>query len=354
LQYDLALSTRRLNRIVDYEPADLTITAEAGITLTELQTALAMHGQYLPLEVALPQQQTLGGIIATRADSLRRMASGSVRDNLLGVSVINSQGEWIKGGGRVMKNVSGYDLPKLYCGSLGTLGLIVEATFKVAPLPEASATAALSLDADHNCEDVLDQLLGSELSPSFVCLLSPAAAAEILSSCEAGQYIVIGFDGSEESVAWQSKSLGAEMLERETAMHVRSCLRDFSLLPTPMSAGFHILSSQVGAFSRMLEWTARRTGFNARIAADAALGIMTAHFAPTRENADWSTFYVDLKDKADRCGGSFVIERMPEQLHILDTPVWSPLLPDFALMQRVKETLDPYGMWNPGRFVGRL
>ena len=104
----------------------------------------------------------------------------------------------------------------------------------------------------------------------------------------------------------------------------------------------------------MVEWTARRAGFAAQVAADAALGLMTAHFAPLRENADWMLFYADLKDKADRCGGSFIIEKMPDELRAQDIPVWSPLLPDFALMTRLKEMLDPSRMWNPGRFVGRL
>ena len=93
----------------------------------------------------------------------------------------------------------------------------------------------------------------------------------------------------------------------------------------------------------MVEWTARRAGFTAQVAADAALGLMTAHFAPVREDADWMLFYADLKDKADRCGGSFIIERMPDALRARDMPVWSPLLPDFGLMARLKETLDPPG-----------
>ena len=104
----------------------------------------------------------------------------------------------------------------------------------------------------------------------------------------------------------------------------------------------------------MIEWTARRAGFAAQVAADAALGLMTAHFAPAREDTDWAVFYTDLKDKADRCGGSFIIERMPDALRKLGTPVWSPLLPDFGLMARLKDTLDPDRMWNPGRFVGKL
>ncbi len=353
-RYDAALVTTGLNKITEYEPADLTITAQAGVTLAQLQAVLAEHGQCLPLDVAKPERQTLGGVIAARANSLRRFSSGSVRDLLLGVSVINGRGEWIKGGGKVVKNVAGYDLPKLYCGSLGTLGLITEATFKVSPLPEASATALLPLDAEHNSEDVLDRLLGSDLTPSFLFLLSPQAASSVVPGAEDAQYIMLGFDGDGEAVDWQVKMLGAGCLEDASAQRVRAALRDFALNPAPMTAEFHVLSSQVGAFSRMLEWTARRSGFTAEVASDTALGLMTAHFAPQLENADWTKFYADLKDKADRCGGSCIITQMPEALRAMDVPVWSPLLPDFGLMARLKETLDPSRMWNPGRFVGKL
>jgi FAD/FMN-containing dehydrogenase len=121
-----------------------------------------------------------------------------------------------------------------------------------------------------------------------------------------------------------------------------------------MSVSFHILSSQVGAFARMVEWTARRARFTARVAADAAVGILHAHIFPQHPDADWAAFYTDLADKALRVGGSCIIERMPDELRALDVPVWTPLLPDFFLMSRVKEALDPGRMWNPGRFVGRL
>ncbi len=353
-RYDAALVTTGLTQITEYEPADLTITAQAGVTVTQLQAVLAQHGQCLPLDIARPDVQTLGGVIAARANSLRRFSSGSVRDLLLGVSVINGRGEVVKGGGKVVKNVAGYDLPKLYCGSLGTLGLITEASLKVSPLPEASATVALPLDAQHNSEDVLDHLLGSDLAPSFCFLLSPGASASVVPGADDAQYVLLGFDGDSEAVDWQVQTLGAGCLEDASAQRVRAALRDFTLSAAPMTAEFHILSSQVGAFSRMLEWTARRSGFTAEVASDAALGLMTAHFAPQSEDADWAKFYADLKDKADRCGGSFIITRMPEALRGADVPVWSPLLPDFGLMARLKETLDPARMWNPGRFVGKL
>lgn len=352
---DLILSTERLSQVTDYQPADLTVTVQAGATVTDLQNALAVHGQWLPLDVACPDIQTIGGVVAARAGSLTRFAHGTVRDHLIGVTVVNHHGEVIKGGGKVVKNVAGYDLPKLYCGSWGTLGLIVDATFKVAPLPDATVTVLLPLDANLNCEETLDALLTSDLSPSLVVLLSANAARDILDADDDTQYLVLGFDGSADAVAWQAETLGAPgILPDAIGRNVRKRVRDFPLRDAPMACTFQILSSQVGAYSRMMEWTARRHGLVASVVSDAAVGIVHAQFAPTRDEADWRVFAADFQDKATRVGGSCVIERMPDVLRALDCPVWSPVLADFALMDELKRKLDPPRMWNPGRFVGRL
>lgn len=349
-RYDIALLTSGLAQVLEYDAARQTVTAQAGVTVAQLQQALAAHGQRLPLDIARPDAQTLGGAAAAREGSLRRLSEGGMKDLLCGICVINARGERVQGAAG-----AGFDLPKLYCGSLGTLGLIAEVTLKVSPQPEASATMLLPLDAARNTEDVLDMLLASDLRPAFVFLVSPGAASTIVPEAEDAQYVVVGFDGSAEFASRQAEVLGVSRLaDAAAAAAVRAALRDFSLRSAPMTAEFHVLSSQVGAFSRMLEWTARRCGFDAQVSSDAALGLMTAHFAPQSERSDWRVFYADLKDKADRCGGSVILTRMPDALRSADVPVWSPLLPDFALMARLKEALDPARMWNPGRFVGRL
>jgi FAD/FMN-containing dehydrogenase len=218
---------------------------------------------------------------------------------LLGVTVVNSAGERVQGGGRVVKNVAGYDLPKLYCGARGTLGLITEVTVRVAPLPAASATSVLPLPADVNAEDVLDTLAASALEPSFICLVSPLAAPHILPEYDDAQYLVVGMDGSEAAVASQVQTLGAGQLETDTAEHVRTALRDWELADAPLSVLFNVLPSQVGAFSRMLEWTARRAGFAARVVSDAVLGIMRVHIDG---EGDWLALWPDFQDKAERIG----------------------------------------------------
>jgi glycolate oxidase FAD binding subunit len=137
-RYDVALRTARLDRVLEYEPADMTVTVEAGITMGRLQALLAEHGQFLPIDAA--GEATIGGVLAAGVSGPSRHAYGLPRDWLLGCRVAHADGAVSKGGGRVVKNVAGYDLPKLSVGSLGTLGIVVEATFKVAPLPAAQET----------------------------------------------------------------------------------------------------------------------------------------------------------------------------------------------------------------------
>ncbi|MGH8010470.1 MAG: FAD-binding oxidoreductase, partial [Candidatus Binatia bacterium] len=164
-RYDLALSLQRLDRIIDYQPADMTVTVEAGMTLARLQTILGEQGQWLPVDPPLPEQATVGGLIATNLSGPARLSQGTIRDFLIGMKAVQSDGTIVKGGGRVVKNVAGYDLPKLYCGSFGTLGVIVEATFKVRPRPQAQGILSLAFPSAEKAMELTFRLLGSELQP---------------------------------------------------------------------------------------------------------------------------------------------------------------------------------------------
>lgn len=352
---DTVIVSAGLTGIVEYNPDDLTVTVRAGTPIADVAQTLSEAGQMLPIDVAAPNLQTVGGVIATRADSILRSASGSVRDALLGVDVVNGSGEFIRAGGRVVKNVSGYDLPKLYCGSLGTLGMIVEATFRTAPLPERRSLVLLPMAADRNTEDTLDALMSGRIQPAYVFLLNPEGARVVLempADEPDRQFIAIGLYGATEDVDWQIGQLPEDKIVLPDAiglaLHAR--IRDFSHHDTPMAAAFHIQSAQVGAFSRMVEWTARRSGFRAAVVTDAACGMMRATFSPMGDNSDWRVFYADLFDKATRCGGSFIVERVPPVLRELGIPIWSPVLPDARLMHAIKAKLDPGRVWNPGRF----
>jgi glycolate oxidase FAD binding subunit len=146
-RYDIALDTTRLNQVVAHEPADLTVVVQGGMRLQDLHDFLARKGQHLPFDPPIPQSATIGGILAANAGGPWRYAYGRPRDWVLGLKVALADGHVTKAGGRVVKNVAGYDMTKLYIGSFGTLGVIVEAAFKVAPLPGARATAVAFFDS---------------------------------------------------------------------------------------------------------------------------------------------------------------------------------------------------------------
>ena len=205
----LVVGLRRLGRVLEHEPGDLTATAEAGITLDALQAALGTGGQWLPLDPPAPGSATLGGVLAANAAGPRRQGYGTARDLVIGMRVVAADGQLIRAGGKVVKNVAGYDLVKLYIGSLGTLGIIVDATLKLRPRPEAEgacwATFA-SLDAAAGAAVIL---AGSELGPVALTLLDARAAdacAPVVGlPAAAAPAVLVAFDGLARAVAWEGE-----------------------------------------------------------------------------------------------------------------------------------------------------
>ena len=174
---DVVLETTALDQVVEYEPADLTITAEAGIRFARLQSLLAEQGQVLALDPPAEDDATLGGLIATNASGPLRFAYGTARDLVIGTRVANADGALTRSGGRVVKNVAGYDLNKLYIGSLGTLGIIVELSLKLAPIPPASASVIAQFADLDDVGRLLGAVVHSPLSPLAVELLGPGASS---------------------------------------------------------------------------------------------------------------------------------------------------------------------------------
>ena len=175
-RYDVALSTRRLQRVLAHEAADMTVSVEAGVTVAELNAVLGEAGQHLPLDPPHPELTTIGGLIATDASGPLRLSHGKVRDLLIGIRVVLADGTLVKGGGRVVKNVAGYDLMKLFTGSYGTLGVIVEATFKVRPLPEHEAVIVVPAATTAEAITTALALLSPGLAPLSVDVLNETGA----------------------------------------------------------------------------------------------------------------------------------------------------------------------------------
>ena len=196
--YDLALDTRSLDRLIQYEPADLTVTVEAGMSLARLEEILAAEGQFLPLEAPCPSSATVGGMLAAACFGPMSLSYGQPRDWLIGVKVVNADGRVTKGGGQVVKNVTGYDMNKLYTGSLGTLGVIVEASFKVAPKPAVSTTLAAKFASLNDAMSGAWGLLEDYGGPDAFTLLDSAVAERLGLECS-GYLLLARFHGKGEA-----------------------------------------------------------------------------------------------------------------------------------------------------------
>src|SRR5438477_5594853 len=204
----LVLLLTRLDALVEHEPGDLTATAQAGITIAALQAALRARGQWLSLDPPDAARATLGGVLAANASGPRRHLYGTARDLLIGVTVVTADGAVVRGGGKVVKNVAGYDLPKLFVGSFGTLGVIVEATVKLRPLPDEERLVAVRFERLEDAGAAVRAVLGSDLIPNAVDLVDAASGAA-LGLPKSPATLVVGFDGLGEQVEWQVAQLAS-------------------------------------------------------------------------------------------------------------------------------------------------
>ena len=189
-----AFDLRSMNRVLEYTPEDMTVSVEAGITLAELQRHLGERGQWLPIDPPNGETLMIGALLAANKSGPRRYGYGTIREHLLGIKVVLADGRVIKAGGKVVKNVAGYDLCKLFVGSHGTLGVIVDATFKVLPKPEEEQFVKAPVSKLDGIAPFLEKSNASELIP---------VAIDIHNQDKGEPALVVGFAGSREDVEWQ-------------------------------------------------------------------------------------------------------------------------------------------------------
>jgi glycolate oxidase FAD binding subunit len=354
-----ALDLRGLARVIDYPARDMTITVQAGITLAALQEVLAGEGQRLPIDVPRAAEATLGGALATNASGPRRLGFGTLRDYVIGISVVNDRGEEVKAGGRVVKNVAGYDLCKLHVGALGTLGVITQVTLKLRPLPEEHALLILSCPAD-GLAALLDLLHRSRTRPVCVDALNSAAARRLNEEAaaelpESDWVVLVGYEGGREAVTWQVQQLVREVaaghpLEARvgtTAAPLWQALVEFAGRPPgPLTFKANLLPSAAADFCRHAD--APPDGF--LIQAHAGSGIVVGH-APTGLTEERAAVVAkELRERAAAGRGHVILTRCPTAWKGT-LSVWGPPPADAWLMRAVKQQLDPQNLFNPGRFV---
>jgi glycolate oxidase FAD binding subunit len=370
---DVVLGLNRLNRVVEHDDANLTATVEAGIRLTELQAIVARQKQFLPFDVPNASQATVGGTLAANLNGPRRSSYGSVRDLVIGMKVALVTGEHIKAGGKVVKNVAGYDMCKLFVGSLGTLGVITDATLRMSPLPETAATLVAS-GTLLQVLGVADELSRSQLNPTAVFILnSQANESKTLARFGRGKgegvlkdmqgakndwQLAVWSEGFEESVGRhlrdvraiaERSGLSTERLRDKSHDRYWDEIRDFPLQPGRLIYRVIVPRASVAdVLKTICEWDTA-DDYQA-IVIDVAVGMLWIAAAVNKRAAEQFPKLIGMT--RERRGHAMIFAAPPDLKEGVD--VWGSAPQSLSLMREIKRQFDPKRILNPGRFVAGL
>lgn len=341
----VAIELRRLNRMIDHDDANLTVTVEAGMTIETLQSALRGRGQFVAFDTHDPAGATVGGLISTNLNGYRRVGYRSIRDLVIGMRVVTGKGEMVKAGGKVVKNVAGYDMCKLFTGSLGTLGIITEITARVEPIPEVDATFVVESDEASEALRFGAAIAASQLLPTAVAILNPQFAHGALGRRR--HVVLLRFEGLATAVARQEREIRAQRSGRAHA----AAERLDGAASEKLWLDVHRLGwNGEGVWLRLIvpaarvgeAWALLAARSPGGMAADVMSGTVWALINNESGSLD------DLPSLADRLGGHYLIARSPADLRI---PRWGPPPEGLPLMRALKAAFDPDGVLNPNRFL---
>ncbi len=368
---DLLVRIERLNRVLIHEPDDLTISVEAGITLGALRKLTARHGQMLPIDPPLAGRATIGGLLATAADGPRRLGYGTLRELTIGIAVVEAGGRITKGGGMVVKNVSGFDMMKLYLGSLGTLAIIASANFKLLPSPRAAATLLCTFGDPADALAMIEAIQLTQLTPTAAEYLNNAALKRIVatertekgktsatlsssvSSVAAHQCaLALRAEGLPQAVerhiaelstlAARHGSDATQRLDREDDAALWERIADLpqvdALTADEAVLKLTSLPFEIERAIAQIELLAARADARATIHARALNGVIYARLRPLTAEALRALL-------AELPGIQWVATALA------GVPRWGAPPPGLELMRRIKAEFDPTGMLNQGRYV---
>jgi glycolate oxidase FAD binding subunit len=355
-RYEVAFSTERMTRLLEYEPADLTCRVEAGMRLSDLQETLRAQGQRLPLDPPHPERATVGGMVAANTNGLTRGRYGTVRDWVIGIAVAYPSGKVARAGGKVVKNVAGYDLMKLHIGALGTLGVVAEVNFKVQARPEAEATLLAHFEAPGPALAV-----GLKLARQY---LAPAAAVVVDRDSLSG-FLPPSLTGEGRGEGPWTLALKLDGYAREV-----DAARDLAIRFIRESGGAVEEPEIPSAFwDAARDWSASADDgvvLRAIVPLTSSQRVIAAIPPDARLLAQPASGVVDIRVPApsavetlsrlrDAAGaeGQVVVAAAPVAVK-QGIDIWGPPPPGFPIMRALKQALDPNGILNPGRFVGGI
>jgi glycolate oxidase FAD binding subunit len=344
---DLILSTARLNRVIEHAWADMTVSVEAGCTMQTLQETLAQHGQRLALDTLWPSRATVGGVLATNDSGALRLRFGALRDLIIGVTVALPDGTLASSGGKVVKNVAGYDLPKLVTGALGTLGVITRAVFRLHPLPKAARTISCLARDVAEAQRFLLAIQDSKLAHS---------ALQVRCVAGAPPQVDILFEGVEAGLNAQAEQLksilapalltdpGPVVWKARGELYSAAKGSEFNCAVAKIS----VLPAGIGdALTTLASLSANKVRCNA-VVQGTGLGCIHLEGEP----ATIAPVLKSLRGEFERSSGSLVIAHRPATMPPLDA--WGEPGDMLPLMCAIKQQLDPAATLNPGRFVGGI
>jgi glycolate oxidase FAD binding subunit len=343
---DIVLSTARLSEVLEHAWADLTVTVEAGCTIQRLQETLAQYGQRLALDPLWPERATIGGVLSTNDSGALRLRFGALRDLIIGVTIALPDGTLASSGGKVVKNVAGYDLPKLVTGALGTLGVITRAVFRLHPLPHTTRAFSISSPTAEETQRLVHAIQDSKLAHTFLQSHfsdKSSPASEIL------------FEGTEAGLAAQEAHLqklaGRENVA-ETSTATWTAREELWNFPEPGATAIAKISNLPGDLARTIggvERAARLHQLRWRALAYATgIGWIRLEGKPGALRNALQLLRVELEGQ----GGSLAALHRPDKMGEFDA--WGNAGDALAVMQAVKNQLDAKRTLNPGRFVGGL
>jgi len=367
---NLVLRTGRIRGIAEYEPDNLTVSVRAGTPLQELQDTLKKHRQYLPLDPPNPERATLGGLVSCNTSGPLRFRYGTIRDFLLGVKIIHADGTATKAGGKLVKNVTGYDMCRLYTGSFGTLGILTELTFKVFPRPDKEATVVVEYPSLSAALDAAQTIIRSDLQPDAMEAWNNSALQPILNVEGSSPWkLMMRFGEVEAAVLWQLEQLrkiipagGGILLhvtkaeESEQFWHNAASAREEGADGESAVVKCSVSFQSTAETARKLEEIGDRLGARTLLYCHAGTHIIYGRFELSREagsDQDLRKEFSGLRNFCSAREGHTVVERVRSSVKS-GFDVWGYNEPALKVMKRLKQEFDPKGLLNPGRFVGGI
>ena len=362
---DVVADLSRLDGIVQHNPADLTVTVEAGATIDAVQQTLAKHAQFLALDPPIPSRATIGGTLATGASGPLKWQFGHPRDLVIGMKMVQADGKVVKSGGQVVKNVSGYDMARLHIGGLGTLGIIAEVSFKLTPLPHGEATLVAAFGSEGEALDAGQKIFHSGTVPLALTYLNDGGYRRAGPVNEHSLAVRLGGRPRTlerqlrdcRSICEQNGATAVRSLDRDEAGLFWSQMADFGWVdgaPSAVVCRIYLAPDRLGDLGAVLlrDDVSDRIGLGS--VCHVGYGTALLHwYADDLAVDEAETIVVGAREAVHALGGRVVVERCPLEVK-RRFDVWDEVGEPLEIMRRMKKEYDPKGTLNPGRYVGRI